>query len=110
MLEKHFEGLERLDHDETPEEALELAVRFSHLIQDPRTRYAILSVLAVDPGSFHHPAHGEDLDRLPPRRRRELFLLPIARCRASPFRLPRRRISHIGKKIADSLRRALSAA
>ena len=52
MLEKHFEGLERLDNDETPEEALDLAFRFSHLIQDPRTPDAILSVLAGDPNSF----------------------------------------------------------
>ncbi|MGO9743970.1 MAG: hypothetical protein ACLPN5_21125 [Roseiarcus sp.] len=52
LLEKHFAALEALDDDDTPSEALELAVRFSKFIQDARTPLALELILAKDPSAL----------------------------------------------------------
>src|SRR5277367_2670415 len=52
FLEKHYQALAALDVDDTPIEALDLAIRLSNLIIDPRAPSAIAFVFSKNPHVF----------------------------------------------------------
>ncbi len=51
-LDRHHAALAKLDDEETPREALDIAARFSEWICDPRTPIAVAAMLKLNPAAF----------------------------------------------------------
>ena len=99
MLEKHFKALGRLDDNETPEWALDLAVRVSQLIRDPGLPGRVSSILDADPDAFRPALERElrvesswdDIEQLRPNLREALGMANVAGMQAIAARWHLRR-------------------